>query len=278
MVILHHRARHGDRPGQCRHPKEDHMTLTHNGLELSAPVNLRDMGGIPIAGGTLREGFAIRADDLALADEATAIGLVEGGLAAIIDLRSAGEFANTGRGPLGRMRVAYHHLPLADLIGSPSHAPGSDVLDQSTFGAMYVRMYEAAAPRIVASLAVIATAPGATAFHCAAGQDRTGVMAASLLLALGAGDETIVEDYVRTGANSSAIMARLTPVMKPMMEALGIELDEAARASMRKEFSPEPMKVLLHHLNTSYRDPLEPLRQAGLNDALIAMLRERALG
>lgn len=254
------------------------MTLTDNGFDLSAPVNLRDMGGIPIAGGTVREGFAIRADDLALADEATATNLVDGGLAAIIDLRSAGEFANTGRGPLGRMRVAYHHLPFMNAVGSSSRVPGSDVLDQSTFAAMYIRMYEAAAARIVASLAVIATAPGTTAFHCAAGQDRTGVMAASLLLALGAEDDAIVEDYARTAANSSAIMSRLAPVMKPMMEALGIELDEAARASMRKEFSPEPMRGLLHHLNTSYRDPLEPLRQAGLNDALIAMLRERALG
>ncbi|MFE6646537.1 tyrosine-protein phosphatase [Nocardioides sp. NPDC057772] len=254
------------------------MTLTDDGLELSAPVNLRDMGGIPIAGGTLRDGLVIRADDLALADEASASRLVDGGLAAVIDLRSAGEFANTGRGPLGRMRVTYHHLPFMDAVDSSAQVPGSDLLDQSTFAAMYIRMYEAAAARIVTSLAVIATAPGATAFHCAAGQDRTGVLAASLLLALGAEHDAIVDDYARTGANSSAIMARLAPVMGPMMAALGIELDEAARASMRKEFSPEPMKGLLHHLSASYRDPLEPLRRAGLNDAIVAMLRERALG
>lgn len=254
------------------------MTLTDNGYELSAPVNLRDMGGIPIADGILREGLVLRADDLALADEATASRLVEGGLAAIIDLRSAGELANTGRGPLGRLRVAYHHLPFMDTLDSSAQVPGSDILDQSTFAAMYIRMYETAAARIVAALAVIATAPGTTAFHCAAGQDRTGVMAASLLLALGAKHDAIIEDYARTSANSSAIMARLAPVMGPMMEALGIEMDEAARASMRKEFSPQPMEGLLHHLSTSYRDPLEPLHRAGLNDAIIAMLRERALG
>lgn len=252
------------------------MNTTDDGFELSAPVNLRDMGGVPIAGGTLREGFVIRADDLALADEATAVGLVTGGLTAVVDLRSGVEFANTGRGPLGRMPVAYHHLPFMDSVGSSTQA-GAEVLDQSTFAAMYIRMYESASARIVAALAVIATAPGTTAFHCAAGQDRTGVMAASLLLALGAEHDAIVEDYARTGANSSAIMARLAPVMRPMMEALGLELDEAARAAMRKEFSPEPMKGLLHHLRTTYRDPLEPLRQAGLNDAIIAMLRERAL-
>ncbi|MFJ9392734.1 tyrosine-protein phosphatase [Nocardioides sp. NPDC101246] len=254
------------------------MTLTDNGFELSAPVNLRDMGGIPVAGGTLREGFVIRADDLALADETTASDLVEGGLAAVIDLRSAGELANTGRGPLGRMRVTYHHLPFMDSIGQSSQVPGSDVLDQSTFASMYIRMYEAAAARIVTSLAVIATAPGATAFHCAAGQDRTGVMAASLLLALGADDDAIVEDYTRTGANSVAIMARLEPVMASMMAALGLEADAAAKASMGNEFSPAPMKGLLHHLNSSYGDPLEPLRTAGLNDALVATLRERAIG
>ena len=36
-------------------------------IELSAPVNLRDLGGIPIAGGVLRSGFAIRTDDLSTA-------------------------------------------------------------------------------------------------------------------------------------------------------------------------------------------------------------------
>ena len=45
-------------------------------LALSAPVNMRDLAGIPIAGGEIRPGFAIRVDDLAICDVDTADALV----------------------------------------------------------------------------------------------------------------------------------------------------------------------------------------------------------
>ncbi|GAA4773699.1 tyrosine-protein phosphatase [Microbacterium gilvum] len=250
------------------------MTLV-DALPLSAPVNLRDLGGIPVAGGAVREGFAIRADDLALVTEDVADVLVADGLRAVIDLRSADEVAITGRGPLAaHAGVTYHHVPLMASIGDA----GDDLpVDQSSFASMYVRMAETAAAQIVTALAIIAHAPGAVAFHCAAGQDRTGVLAASLLLALGADHDDIVADYARTGDNSAAIMQRIAPVMQPLMERYGFDLDAAARAAVRTEFSPAPMRGLLAGLAERHGDPLAPLRAAGLDDALIARLRERAL-
>ncbi|WP_221584758.1 tyrosine-protein phosphatase [Microbacterium sp. G2-8] len=253
------------------------MTLTSE-LPLTAPVNLRDLGGIPVAGGTLRPGFAIRADDLSVVDHASAADLVDAGLAAVVDLRSHNEAQFTGRGPLGEMPVTYHHVPFMASLGEARESASPDeMIDQTQFERMYIRMYESAAPRIVASLGVMATAPGATAFHCAAGQDRTGVLAASLLLALGAAHDVIVEDYTRTGVNSQAIMERLAPVMGPIMAQHGFDLEDAARAATRKEFSPAPMEGLLAHLEKTYGDPLVPLREAGLTDGLVATLRERAL-
>ncbi|NHI15972.1 tyrosine-protein phosphatase [Microbacterium excoecariae] len=250
------------------------MSIDVLDLPLSAPVNLRDLGGIPMAGGTVRTGFAIRTDDLATVDPATAADLVDGGLAAVIDLRSHQETAFTGRGALAEQPVTYHHLPFMASVGDAGSS--AEAFDQASFGQMYIRMYEQAAPRIVASLAVIATAPGATAFHCAAGQDRTGVLAASLLLALGAPHEAIVADYARTGENSPRIMQRLAPVMGPIMAQHGYDLTDAAKAATRAEFSPEPMRQLLAHLENGYADPLVPLREAGLTDGLVATLRERA--
>ncbi|HLT67615.1 MAG TPA: tyrosine-protein phosphatase [Microbacterium sp.] len=235
-------------------------------LTLSAPVNLRDLAGIPVDGGSVRAGFAIRADDLAVVDQQAAEDLVVDGLTAIIDLRSIDEVELTGRGPLGRMPVTYHHVPFMASIGDA----GPEAHDQTQFGSMYVRMLENAAPRVVEALAIIAHAPGAVAFHCAAGQDRTGVLAASLLLALGASDDAIVADYVRTGENSSAIMKRLEPTIGRLMSKFGFDLDESVRAAVRKEFSAEPMRILLGS------DPLTKLREAGLTDGLVAQLRARA--
>lgn len=249
------------------------MSIDVLDLPLSAPVNLRDLGGIPVAGGVVRNGFAIRADDLSTADAASAGDLVERGLTTVIDVRSHAEAAYTGRGPIGAMPVTYHHVPFLSSLADA----GDDAYEQASFESMYIRMYEGAAPRIVQALAVMATSTGATAFHCAAGQDRTGVLAASLLLALGASHDVIVADYARTGENSPAIMDRLAPVMGPIMGEHGVKIDEAARAARRATFSPAPMEGLLTHLEREYGDPLRPLRDAGLTDGLVAALRSRAV-
>lgn len=75
-------------------------------LVLSAPVNLRDLGGTAVAGGVLRSGIAIRTDDLSTIADTDAAELVDAGLAAVIDLRTAGEVEITGRGPLADHPVA----------------------------------------------------------------------------------------------------------------------------------------------------------------------------
>ncbi|WP_265523608.1 tyrosine-protein phosphatase [Oerskovia flava] len=256
-------------------------TPTAPDLVLSAPVNLRDLGGIHVPGGTVRQGFALRADDLAIVTTDDAHRLVTDGLRAVIDLRSADEVELTGRGPLGtHPGVTYHHVPLMVSIGQAAGAPDvdpGDLIDQSRFGPLYLRIYEGAAEQIVMALAIIAYAPGTVAFHCAAGQDRTGVLAASLLLALGADREGIIADYARTGENSTAIMARIAPLMAPLMQRLGFDLDEAARAAVRSEFSDAPMRELFAALTARHGDPLGPLRGAGLTDHLVARLRQRAV-
>lgn len=254
------------------------MTLIDTELVLSAPVNLRDLGGIAIDGGVLRSGLAIRTDDLAYVTEEVADRLVAEGLTAIIDLRSPAEIAVTGRGPLGAHPIAYHHLPLIADVGA-SMERGAPALTHEAMGLMYLRMVEGAAPQLVTALNVIAHTPGTAAFHCAAGRDRTGVLAAMLLLALGADDDDIVADYALTGDNMVAIMTRTAPVMGAMWKALGFDADAVSASSGLLEGSMDvSMRSLLDTLRAQYGDPLTPLRAAGLSDATIARLRERALG
>ncbi|GAA2462072.1 tyrosine-protein phosphatase [Agromyces soli] len=241
-------------------------------LALSAPVNLRDLGGIPIDGGVLRTGLAIRTDDLALVTEEAADELVAAGLTAIIDLRSADEVAISGRGPFGARPVAYHHLALMANVGDSTQLP----FTHESMGESYVGMVETAAPQLVTALNVVAHAPGATAFHCAAGRDRTGVLAAMLLLALGADDEDIVADYARTGENMPAIMRRTQGVMGPLLARLGVD-EERLRGSLPDGPMDVSMRILLGTLRGRYGDPLTPLRDAGLSADTVARLRARAL-
>ena len=82
--------------------------------------------------------------------------------------------------------MTYHHLPLIANVGDSMKEGAPSQLGHEAMGEMYVDMVERAAPQLVTALNVIAYSPGTTAFHCAAGRDRTGVLAAMLLLALGA--------------------------------------------------------------------------------------------
>lgn len=251
------------------------MTVVDFAIPRSAPVNLRDLGGIPVSEGVVREGFAIRADDLSIVTDDAAGVLVARGLRAVVDLRSPAEVGITGRGPLGdEASVGYHHVPLMASVGEGVR--GLD-LEQPSFERMYVRMIEEAASQIVTAMAIVAYAPGTVAFHCAAGQDRTGVLAASILLALGADDDAIVADYERTGQASAEIMTRIAPIMQPLLSSLGMDLDAHARAATRSTFSPAPMRGMLRVLGERHGDSLAPLRAAGLDDGLVARLRSRAI-
>lgn len=243
---------------------------------LSPPANMRDLGGIETRNGATRHGAVWRADDLSLVDAGSARELVDAGLRTIIDLRSVAEVELTGRGVLGTHPVTYHHIPFMSSIGKAGVST-VDMMDQSRFEQMYINIFETAADQIVSALAVIAHSPGTVAFHCAAGQDRTGILAASLLLSVEVEPQHIISDYVRTGPNSPAVRRRIRPVLEPLMKQLGISAEAAAQAALREDFSPAPMVGLINYLERTYSDPLVPLRRAGLSEGLVANLRERTL-
>src|SRR5215207_7176130 len=210
-------------------------------LTLSAPANLRDLGGISAEGGVVRRGVAIRADDLSLLPREDAEELIADGLGAVIDLRTAGEVRNTGRGVFGELPVAYHHLPLMPGL-RPATGPGAgvDPRDPVGMGGMYADLFSTAAGQIVTALAVLAVTPGAVAYHCSAGKDRTGVLAAAFLLALGATDDDVVARNTFT------------------------------RSAIGQDFSAVAMETALATLRQRHGDPLRPLRDAGLGPELVA--------
>jgi protein-tyrosine phosphatase len=243
---------------------------------LSAPVNLRDLGGISIGGGRVRSGFAIRSDDLSVVTPAVARALVEGGLTTVIDLRTPDECALTGRGPLGEFPVAYHHLPLMTSIIPAGRGRGPISLNAVSMGEMYADLVDTASAQLAAALSIIALSPGATAFHCAAGRDRTGVLAALLLLALDATDDAVVDDYVRTDANMVEIRARMEPVMGALLERMGFDLDELTRTTVDDGPMELSMRTMLALLRDRHGDCLAPVRDAGLSPDTVGRLRWRA--
>ncbi|WP_043634598.1 tyrosine-protein phosphatase [Nonomuraea candida] len=244
---------------------------------LSPPANLRDLGGIPVAGGVVRTGLVLRSDDVCVVDEGSARALVEDGLRLVVDLRSAEELARTGRGPLRHHAGVRHlHLPLMAEITGGTSALMRSMIDAddpvAEFGRWYARVTRSSARLIVEGLTAIAGTDGAALFHCAAGKDRTGKFAAALLAVLGAGEDAIVADYVRTGEVHDALMARLAGIMQPFLGDL-----EAYRAAMPPALNGAEagtMRTMLAELGgTGGLAGL--LRAAGLTPETEARLRAR---
>ena len=164
-------------------------------MSLSGCVNFRDLGGYPAADGSrIRWRQLFRADGLTRLDEDDCSHLSDLGLATVIDLRTQGELDERGSFPRHTLAVAYHHLPLTDVL------PPTEDLARYDEPSFVTRRYEDLFAQGAASLARavdVLAEPGAlpAVFHCSAGKDRTGVLAAIVLGFLGVPREVIVEDY-----------------------------------------------------------------------------------
>jgi protein-tyrosine phosphatase len=170
-------------------------TIDRRHIPLEGARNVRDLGGHPSRfGGSVRWRRLFRADRL---DELTPgdLDVIAGlGLTAIYDLRTIEE---RGDAPDA---LPSHHVPMlsrvlrdlpADLASIVDHDGGVRFLTEMCLG-----MLRHSGPEIGAIMFTLAD-PARTPmmFHCTAGKDRTGVLAALILEALGVDREVIVDDF-----------------------------------------------------------------------------------
>jgi hypothetical protein len=173
--------------------------------------NLRDLGGLPVeGGGAVRRGVLYRASTL---QEASAVDVDTVtrvlGIRTVIDLRRSDEFERDGPVLWTSAGVDRIHLPMA----GPDRAmvlstPESRIVD---LAGVYAGFLLRGGPTIVAAARLVADAARRPVlFHCAAGKDRTGVLAAILLDAVGVPAGSIADDYALTGGRMDQVRARLT--------------------------------------------------------------------
>lgn len=147
--------------------------------------NVRDVGGLPTAGGgQTRAGVLIRADGLFRLTPAGVAAVRAAGVARFIDLRWSRE-CEQDPSPFAGEPV-HHHVPLlADPIGYE--------VPHDTYGPMLDHHGD----RIAAAFRVLANAPpgGPAVVYCNGGRDRTGGLVALALAVAGVLPEAIVDDY-----------------------------------------------------------------------------------
>lgn len=195
--------------------------LTVRQIAFTGMVNFRDLGGLPAAGGTVRSRLLYRSDSLAYASERDARRLVRDlGVVTVVDLRGQFEVDRLGRGPLRDAPVEYVPAPIVDVSWADD------------LSLHYLAML-AEKGTLLAGVIRRLVQPGAlpAVFHCEAGCDRTGVLAATILALVGVADEAIAEDYALTAAAMPAIHARVRQV--------AIRLGLPPRPPAAVEWAPE---------------------------------------
>lgn len=253
----------------------DNPPATSTPLELSGACNIRDLGGHRTATGqSVRVGQLLRGDSphRLTNDDLAVVGRV--GLRTVVDLRSADEIEALGEEPLGVLGVETLHIPLR-------HAPGeAQVLRIARGGERtptLTELYRGFVEHSGAELAEIVEVAAESArrpllFHCLAGKDRTGVVAALLLSLLGVPDDLVATDYAAT----AAVLPRFRELTRPDREVLGLrQLKGVASNLMGAEATT--MLAFLEALREEHGGPEEFLTRNGTPAEAFDQLRSDLL-
>jgi protein-tyrosine phosphatase len=155
------------------------------------------------------------------------------GLKSVLDLRDKAETKSRGGLP-ETAGITYVNVPLSTDSGNIGAVELVRSLGET--GKVYLLNMQDVnyGRRLVECLRVIAEADYPLVFHCSAGKDRTGVLAACLLSVLGVESRDIVEDYTLTGPYMARHIERLSrdPVDAKFLKDLPVFMHEASAASM----------------------------------------------
>lgn len=130
---------------------------------------------------------------------------------------------------------------------------------------------ETGAGALAVALGVIAQCDYPVVFHCAAGKDRTGILAGLLLSALGASDETIAQDYELTNLSLAAHLSWAT--VNDPEEAAEI----AARPAWLRRSSGPVIKAFLESLRARHGSIDHYFDALGVSEETLDTLRARLL-
>lgn len=240
-------------------------------LRLASVDNFRDVAGPGYAtsdGGRVRTGVFYRSNDLRLTEDDH--GLLSGlGLTAVIDLRSVVErslhpdpeipgaealhFDASGV-PMERLSDLRTREEAVTLMDDVYRTFVTEPYSREAFGGV-LRQLSTGGPQL---------------FHCTAGKDRTGWVAALLLDLAGVDDATIEADYLQTNVTTAASRARTEAEIAHHLGADRVPVYEPTLV-VRAEY----LTTAWDAVDREYGDRASYLRDGlGLDDTVLTRLRE----
>ncbi len=241
--------------------------------------NLRDLGirladaGL-VSAPDLVANRVFRADGLHRTDAAGQELVAQLGIRRLVDLRSSEEAEGEGR--FQHTMVQVDAVPIVERISDLIKTVGVDVTDLML--EHYFIMARDSGAQFAAALGVVADALDRgepVVFHCAAGKDRTGLVAALLLGGLGVPDDHIAADYAQSALALPALKAWFTnrgePAPAKRMKAMGLPA-----GLMKKLMVAEPatMLALLSWLREQHGSVEGYLAHIGARDSIATIRRQ----
>ena len=170
------------------------MHDSNRALNFPSLLNARDLGGYPTTDGALtRWRSLLRADDLAQLTDEGLRAMAEFGIETVVDLRWPKEVqASPSPISAGLPRVRYHQISLLARTEDEWEVMRADCTKET----WKCTVLDNARTELATVLHVIAeSSPGPLLFHCVAGKDRTGVIAALMLALADVDPDAIAYDY-----------------------------------------------------------------------------------
>jgi protein-tyrosine phosphatase len=239
-------------------------------LRLASADNFRDVAGpgYPTTdGGRLRTGVFYRCAQLRLSDEDVST-LVDLRVRAIVDLRSQQEVDHRPDAVIEG--AEWHHfdvigIPMDEIAGLHDRVAAEEVMRR-----VYRSFVETEKSRTAFAGVFRQLATGAPqVFHCTAGKDRTGWVAALLLHLAGVDDATIEADYLLTNTFSAASRAK---VERKIEEGLGPDHVEVYEPTLVADVGY--LQAAYEAVEREYGDRATYLRSGlGLDEATLRTLR-----
>ena len=182
------------------------------------------------------------------------------GVTTVIDLRTDSELLKAPNPCADNAGPAYFHLPVIDDSMMVKLGEASGMFER------YLMMLDHRPESFRAIFDSVAEAEGGVVFHCFAGKDRTGLVAAMLLSVAGVPDDEIANDFAETDA-------QLAARYKEWIEATAPE----RRSEMREELRCPPERILgvLHHLKARWGGVHGYMEAAGVSQANIDRLNAK---
>ncbi|HBP37599.1 MAG TPA: hypothetical protein DD640_02445 [Clostridiales bacterium] len=254
----------------CPCDRQGNMSRNPKRLQLQTLYNVRDLGGFSASGGRVTaHGRFLRSDAPVRLNAHDLQLLLDYPIHTVIDLRSLSEIQDQAPGLRDHPAVTYHNIPLlgSDLEAEIAALPGFEVgREQIGLPDLYVYLLDHARDSLGQVFRLLAEVRdnGACLFHCSHGKDRTGLVAALLLMLAGVSDPDIVEDYQISSA-----------YLKPWFDTFISSVPEDTLHFFQTD--PQNMILTLNYFRRHYDSAENFMLICGLNQKEITRLQEKML-